>query len=248
MLKVSVIGSGNVGFHFINLFHNSEKIQLCEWYSSKLKFDKRVTVINDISILSESDVYIICVNDDSISKISDRLKFRNRLVVHTSGSNSYKKINIKNRRGVFYPLQTFSKSRNLNYSEIPMCIEAENVDDLNTLKDVSKILGCNYYEINFEERKTLHLAAIISNNFTNFLFSLSKELTDSKNLDFNILKPLIKETVNKIHKLDPINAQTGPARRNDKNIMKMHLEMLDDKNTISLYKTISDMIKDKYGN
>ena len=67
-------------------------------------------------------------------------------------------------------------------------------------------------------------------------------------LDFNILKPLIRETVNKIHKLDPINAQTGPARRNDKNIMKMHLEMLDDKKTISLYKTISDMIKDKYGN
>ena len=73
-------------------------------------------------------------------------------------------------------------------------------------------------------------------------------MTDSKNLDFNILKPLIRETVNKIHKLDPINAQTGPARRNDKNIMKMHLEMLDDKNTISLYKTISDMINDKYGN
>ena len=69
MLKVSVIGSGNVGFHFINLFHNSEKIQLCEWYSRKLKFDKRVTVINDISILSESDIYIICVNDDSMSRL-----------------------------------------------------------------------------------------------------------------------------------------------------------------------------------
>ena len=248
MIKVTVLGSGNVGFHMINLFDNSKKIKLHEWYSRSLKFDSRVKVVNEISGLTESDVYIICVNDDSIAEVSDKIPSEGKLVVHTSGSTPYNVLNKNNRRGVFYPLQTFSKSQDLNYSEIPMCIEAENVDDLNTLKDISKILGCNYYEINFEERKTLHLAAIISNNFTNFLFSLSKELTDSKNLDFNILKPLIRETVNKIHKLDPINAQTGPARRNDKNIMKMHLEMLDDKNTISLYKTISDMIKDKYGN
>ena len=248
MIKVTVLGSGNVGFHMINLFDNSKKIKLHEWHSRSLKFDSRVKVVNKISGLTESDVYIICVNDDSIAEVSDMIPSEGKLVVHTSGSTPYNVLNKNNRRGVFYPLQTFSKSQDLNYSEIPMCIEAENVDDLNTLKDISKILGCNYYEINFEERKTLHLAAIISNNFTNFLFSLSKELTDSKNLDFNILKPLIKETVNKIHKLDPINAQTGPARRNDKNIMKMHLEMLNDKNTISLYKTISDMIKDKYGN
>ena len=248
MIKVTVLGSGNVGFHMINLFDNSKKIKLHEWHSRSLKFDSRVKVVNEISGLTESDVYIICVNDDSIAEVSDMIPSEGKLVVHTSGSTPYNVLNKNNRRGVFYPLQTFSNSQHLNYSEIPMCIEAENVDDLNTLKDISKILGCNYYEINFEERKTLHLAAIISNNFTNFLYSLSKELTDSKNLDFNILKPLIRETVNKIHKLDPINAQTGPARRNDKNIMKMHLEMLDDKNTISLYKTISDMIKDKYGN
>ena len=248
MIKVTVLGAGNVGSHFVNLFYNSKKTKLHEWYSRSLNFDPRVKVVNQIKELTESDIYIICVNDDSIAEVSDKILTEGKLVVHTSGSTPYNVINKNNRRGVFYPLQTFSKSQELNYSEIPICIEAENVDDLKILKDLSKIIGCNYYEINYEERKTLHLAAIISNNFTNFLFSLSKELTDSKNLDFNILKPLIKETVNKIHKLDPINAQTGPARRNDKNIMKMHLEMLDDKNTISLYKTISDMIKDKYGN
>ena len=248
MIKVTVLGSGNVGFHLINIFDNSKKIKLHEWYSRSLKFDSRVNVINQIEELSESDIYVICVNDDSIAEVSDKILSEGKLVVHTSGSTPYNVMNKKNRRGVFYPLQTFSKSQELNYSEIPICIEAENVDDLNNLKNLSKLIGCKYYEINLEERKTLHLAAIISNNFTNFLFGLSKELADSKNLDFNILKPLIRETVNKIHKLDPINAQTGPARRNDKNIIKMHLEMLDDKNTISLYKTISDMIKDKYGN
>ena len=103
-------------------------------------------------------------------------------------------------------------------------------------------------KINFEERKTLHLAAVISNNFTNFLFGISKKIIDSKNLDFNILKPLINETVNKIHKLDPIKAQTGPARRNDMNIMKMHENMLKNEEIKSLYTVISKMIKEKYGN
>ena len=248
MIKVTVLGSGNVGFHLINLFHCSTKIHLNEWYSRSLNSDDRVKVVNEIEKLTESDIYIICVSDNSIAEVSDNIMFKNKLVVHTSGSTPYTSINKKNRRGVFYPLQSFSKSQKLNYSEIPLCLEAENDEDLETLKNVSVLLKCKFYEINFEERKILHLAAIISNNFTNFLFGLSKEIIDSKNLDFNILKPLINETVNKIHKLDPSKAQTGPARRNDLSIMKMHENMLEDKNIKLLYKTISEMIKQKYGN
>ena len=248
MIKVSVLGSGNVGFHLVNLFYNSKKIKLHEWYSRSLESDPRVKVVNEIASLTESDIYIICVNDDSIAEVSDKISNEGKLVVHTSGSTAYNVMNKKNRRGVFYPLQTFSKFQELNYSKIPICIEAENFKDLETLKNLSLDLNCKYYQINFEERKTLHLAAIISNNFTNFLFGVSKEIIDSKNLDFNILKPLINETVNKIHKLDPVKAQTGPARRNDLNIMKMHENMLADKNIKSLYKTMSEMIKRKYGN
>jgi len=248
MIKVTVIGSGNVGFHLVNLFHSSTKIRLNEWCSRSLNSDDRVKIINEIENLSESDIYIICVSDKSISEVSNKIKFKNKLVVHTSGSTPFNAINNKNRRGVFYPLQTFSKSQKLNYSEIPICIEAENDKDLETLKKLSVDLNCKYYEINFEERKTLHLAAVISNNFTNYLFSISKEIIDSKNLDFNILKPLINETVNKIHKLDPIKAQTGPARRNDLSIMKMHENMIKNEEIKSLYKVISNMIKEKYGN
>ena len=248
MIKVTIIGSGNVGFHLVNLLHNSTKIKLNDWCSRSLNFDDRVKVINEIENLSESDIYVICVSDKSITEVSDKIQFKNKLVVHTSGSTPYNSLNIKNRRGVFYPLQTFSKSQKLNYSEIPICIEAENDKDLEILKKLSINLNCKHYEINFEERKTLHLAAIISNNFTNFLFGISKEIIDSKNLDFNILKPLINETVNKIHKLDPIKAQTGPARRNDVNIIKMHENMLKNEEIKSLYKVLSKMIKEKYGN
>tara|TARA_X000001036_G_scaffold214985_1_gene201386 strand:- start:7825 stop:8571 length:747 start_codon:yes stop_codon:yes gene_type:complete len=248
MIKVSVIGSGNVGFHLIKLFYNSKGIELCEWYSRSLNFDKRVRVVNKLSDLNQADVYIICVSDESISKVSNELTFNDKLVLHTSGSTPFHAINKKNKRGVFYPLQTFSKSKELNYSNIPMCIESEDKNDLELLKTLSNKVGCKFYEINFEQRKTLHLAAIITNNFTNFLFSLSKELVEAKDLDFDILKPLIKETVNKIHKLDPNEAQTGPARRNDSNIMKTHQKMLIDKNQKKLYKIISEMIREKYGN
>tara|TARA_B100001109_G_scaffold93916_1_gene76302 strand:+ start:2920 stop:3666 length:747 start_codon:yes stop_codon:yes gene_type:complete len=248
MIKVTILGSGNVGFHLVNLFNSSSNIILNEWYSRSVNFDERVKVINEIENLSESDIYVICISDKSITQVSNKIQFKNKLVVHTSGSTPYSSLNNKNRRGVFYPLQTFSKSQKLNYSEIPICIEAENDIDLETLKKLSLDLNCKYYEINFEERKTLHLAAIISNNFTNFLFGISKEIIDSKKLDFDILKPLINETVNKIHKLDPIKAQTGPARRNDVNILKMHENMLKNEEIKSLYKFISKMIKEKYGN
>ena len=248
MTKVTIIGSGNVGFHLVNLFLDSTKIKLNEWCSRSLNSDDRIKVINEIENLSESDIYVICVSDKSITEVSDKIKFKNKLVVHTSGSTPFSSINNKNRRGVFYPLQTFSKAQKLNYSEIPICIEAENYKDLEILKKLSLDLNCKYYVINFEERKTLHLAAIISNNFTNFLFGVSKEIIDSKNLDFDILKPLINETVNKIHKLDPIKAQTGPARRNDVSTMKMHENMLKNKEVKSLYMILSKMIKEKYGN
>jgi len=248
MIKVTVIGSGNVGFHLVNLFDISKNIELCEWYSRSLNNDSRVKIVNKLEKLSESDIYIICVNDNSISNISNELPFQGKLVLHTSGSTPFDAINKKNRRGVFYPLQTFSKSKELNYLDIPICIEAEDNNDLEIIKDLSNHTGCKFYEINFDQRKTLHLAAIITNNFTNFLFGISKEIIDAKNLDFDILKPLIKETVNKIHKLDPNEAQTGPARRNDINILKMHQDMLDNKNQKKLYIIISEMIKEKYGN
>ena len=185
MIKVTIIGSGNVGLHLVNLFNKSTKIKLNEWCSRSIDFDERVNVINEIENLSESDIYVICVSDKSITEVSDKIQFKNKLVVHTSGSTPYNSLNNKNRRGVFYPLQTFSKSQKLNYSEIPICIEAENDKDLEILKKLSIDLNCKHYEINFEERKTLHLAAIISNNFTNFLFGISKEIIDSKKLDFD---------------------------------------------------------------
>ena len=248
MLKVSVLGSGNLGTHMVNLLNDASQVKLVQWYSRSKIHDQEIEVTNDIKMLKNAEIYILCVNDDSISDLSNQLIFNNKLVVHTSGSTTYESINRKNRRGVFYPLQSFSKTRKLNYSKIPICIEAENDLDLNILIDLCNKIGCGFHKINFEQRKNLHLAAIITNNFTNYLFSLSKEILSDQNLNFDILKPLINETVDKIHKLDPYESQTGPARRNDQNIIDMHIKMLKDPEHQNLYKLISQMIKRKYDN
>lgn len=248
MLKVSVLGSGNLGTHMVNLLNDSSEVELVQWYSRSKIHDQEIEVTNDIKMLKNAEIYILCVSDDSISDLSNQLIFNNKLVVHTSGSTTYESINRKNRRGVFYPLQSFSKTRKLNYSKIPICIEAENDLDLNILIDLCNKIGCGFHKINFEQRKNLHLAAIITNNFTNYLFSLSKEILSDQNLNFDILKPLINETVDKIHKLDPSESQTGPARRNDQNIIDMHIKMLKDPEHQNLYKLISQMIKSKYDN
>lgn len=248
MLKVSVLGSGNLGTHMVNLLNDASQVKLVQWYSRSKIHDQEIEVTNDIKMLKNAEIYILCVSDDSISDLSNQLIFNNKLVVHTSGSTTYESINRKNRRGVFYPLQSFSKTRKLNYSKIPICIEAENDLDLNILIDLCNKIGCGFHKINFEQRKNLHLAAIITNNFTNYLFSLSKEILSDQNLNFDILKPLINETVDKIHKLDPSESQTGPARRNDQNIIDMHIKMLKDPEHQNLYKLISQMIKRKYDN
>ena len=248
MLKVSVLGSGNLGTHMVNLLNDASEVELVQWYSRSKIDHEEIEVTNDIKMLKNAEIYILCVSDDSIGDLSNQLIFNNKLVVHTSGSTTYESINRKNRRGVFYPLQSFSKTRKLNYSEIPICIEAENDIDLNILIDLCNKIRCDFHKINFEQRKNLHLAAVITNNFTNYLFSLSKEILSDQNLNFDILKPLINETVDKIHKLDPSESQTGPARRNDQNIIDMHIKMLKDPEHQNLYKLISQMIKRKYDN
>lgn len=248
MLKVIVLGSGNVGSHLVNLFNDSSQIDLVQWYSRSEISHKKIEVVNNIDFLKEADVYIICVSDNAIKELSSKFTFKNKLVVHTSGSTPFQIISKQNKRGVFYPLQTFSKTKELDYTKIPICIESENKEDLKLLKNLSENINCKFYEINFEQRKTLHLAAVISNNFTNYLFGLSKGILLDKKLDFEILKPLINETVDKIHKLDPIESQTGPARRNDQNIIDMHIKMLENQEHRNLYQLISQMIKNKYDN
>ena len=251
MIKIILLGAGNVGHHLSKAFDKSTEIDLVQWYSrdnSKVSYnDIDTEIINDLSKIKSADIYVISISDSYVGEISEKLNVSEKLVVHTSGSLDLSIIDSKNRRGVFYPLQTLSKNKEIELAKVPICIESENNKDLVLLETISKYIGCKTYKIDYNERKILHLAAIFSNNFVNHMFTIAKEILDDKNLDFNILKPLINETVDKIHKLDPENAQTGPAIRNNNEILLNHINTLKKDDHKKLYELMTKLIKDKYG-
>jgi len=251
MIKIILLGAGNVGHHLSKAFNKSTEIDLVQWYSrdnSKVSYnDIDTEIINDLSKIKSADIYVISISDSYVGEISEKLNVSEKLVVHTSGSLDLSIIDKKNRRGVFYPLQTLSKNKEIELAKVPICIESENNKDLVLLETISKYIGCKTYKIDYSERKILHLAAIFSNNFVNHMFTIAKEILDDKNLDFNILKPLINETVDKIHKLDPENAQTGPAIRNNNEIILNHIKTLKKDDHKKLYELMTKLIKDKYG-
>jgi predicted short-subunit dehydrogenase-like oxidoreductase (DUF2520 family) len=167
-------------------------------------------------------------------------------VIHTSGSVAIKKLSDKNRKGVFYPLQTFSKDSEVDFSEIPICLEAENSSDIELLKEMGKAISKNVQLINSEEREKIHLAAVFVNNFVNFLYQAGSDLLSENKLSFDLLKPLIKETANKISKLNPSEAQTGPARRNDQLTIEKQLHLLKDSEYRALYKLLTEAIQKRH--
>ena len=245
MINLSIIGSGNVGKHFIALVQNSKDLNLIQWLSRSESCYKKIKTTSDFKNIEKADVYVICVSDSSIHEVSKILNLRNQLIVHTSGINHFNILCDNNRRGVFYPLQTFTKGNKTHELEIPMCIESEFNEDIKLLIDLCKYLNLKYYQVDYEKRKILHLAAVFSNNFSNHLYSIAYKITKNNNIDFDILKPLIQETANKILLLEPAKAQTGPARRNDRVTINDHLKLLKNDDYKKLYKTFTELIKDE---
>lgn len=142
-----------------------------------------------------------------------------------------------------YPLQTFSKQRNVSFKEIPICIESNSEEDMLFLKGIASALSEKVYEVSSEQRKSLHLAAVFTCNFTNHMYALAAELLKKYQLSFDVLLPLIDETARKMHELKPIVAQTGPAVRYDKNVIDEHVRMLADEPEIQvLYSLLSESI------
>jgi predicted short-subunit dehydrogenase-like oxidoreductase (DUF2520 family) len=251
MITITLIGAGNVATHLYNALKKCETLSVNQWFSRDLtqisKYNNEVSVTDDLQNLKESDVYIIAVNDDSIESISKQLPFQDRLVVHTSGSVRLYDIDMKHKRGVFYPLQSFSKDVDLDFSEVPVCVEALRKEDFYTLKTIGEALGCVIHKVNTNQRKALHLAAVFANNFTNQIYRMAHEICESQSADFDILKPLIKETAKKIDNISPYKAQTGPAKRGDKKTIKKQLKMLDNEMQKEVYQLLTKSIKQTHG-
>ena len=252
MTKVIIIGSGNVAQHLIAAFQNSEnsvaEIELIQVFSrqsgSVSHLIESDCITNDLENLAEADLYIIAVSDDAIAEISSKLPFKNRLVVHTSGSVPLSVLDEDNRKGVFYPLQTFTKNKPVDFKIIPICLESENATDYQLLDKVAKSISEKVFAINSDQRKALHVSAVFVNNFTNHLYQIGQEICQEHQVPFEILKPLIAETANKIMVLSPQEAQTGPAKRNDAATIEAHEAFLSNENHLHLYKTLTQSIQE----
>jgi predicted short-subunit dehydrogenase-like oxidoreductase (DUF2520 family) len=251
MITVSIIGAGNVATHLFKAFSKTKTVSVKQWYSRDLtkisSFKNKVEIVADLNGLAEADIYIIAVSDDAISSVSEALPFKDRLVVHTSGSVGIYDLDKKNRRAVFYPLQTFSKEAKVDFKQVPICIETIGKKDYPQLKSLAEALGSPHYRVNSDQRKALHLAAVFVNNFTNQLYRVAHEITESEGVEFDILKPLILETAKKVQTMSPYMAQTGPAKRNDKKTIKRHLKQLKNEQHKAIYNLLTNTIKKTHG-
>ncbi|MFI1770531.1 Rossmann-like and DUF2520 domain-containing protein [Thalassobellus citreus] len=251
MITVTILGAGNVATHLFKAFNKANNISINQWYNRSLKsidaYNNKVEITDDLSTLKEADIYILAVSDDAIAELSSQLPFENRLVVHTSGSVSVYDIDKKHKRGVFYPLQTFSKNANMDFANVPICLETINKECYPTIKELAVAIGSPTKRVNGDQRRTLHLAAVFVNNFTNQLYRIGHEITESEGAEFDMLKPLILETAKKIQDLSPFKSQTGPAMRNDKKTIKKHLKLLENDHHKDIYELLTTSIQRTHG-
>ncbi|MFC3160015.1 NADP oxidoreductase coenzyme F420-dependent [Chryseobacterium arachidis] len=247
-MQIVIIGSGNVAYHLAKAFVQNH-VPLAQIFGRNEKELHKISQELNISYstknLVESDLYIICVSDNSVEDVSKIITKENCLVAHTSGSLPKEILQGNYRKASFYPLQTFSKSKELDYSKIPFFIETENEEDQKTLSEIASKVSQNVMESTHEKRKYIHLTAVFACNFVNHLFSRAKEISDSQQIPFDYFLPLIDETVQKIHEIEPRSAQTGPAVRNDKRILELHEQLLQGE-SLEVYKTMNHSIQKMY--
>lgn len=250
---ISLIGSGNVAWHLGQALEKAGH-KIGEVYSRKPRhaeqlaerlYDARVTSSLDFSE-STSGVFILCVSDDAVAAVADKiiLPDEESILCHTSGTQPLGVLGDREKTGVFYPLQTFSKSRRPDIGTVPFCIEASDLHSEALLVEIAQSLSRTVYLVNSEERKVLHLSAVFACNFTNHLLAVAKELLDQKELDFELLKPLIRETFAKaLEASDPAIVQTGPAARGDFQTIRKHMDYLQEMpQREALYKVLTDSI------
>lgn len=233
-MKIALLGSGNVAFHMSKAFIKAGHSITQVWsrnpnHAVSFALETGADSINSIeSILPDIDIIIIAVNDNGIEKVTSQIPHHSRqLVLHTSGTTPLSVLEkyIPNC-GVMYPLQTFSKLVDVDFSSVPLCIEGNNPEALHQIKAIATQLSKNINEVNSHQRALLHISAVFACNFTNHFYYIAQQILENNNLNFDLLRPLIQETTDKVMLNMPSEVQTGPAYRNDEQTIEHHLAIL----------------------
>lgn len=252
MNSIVILGAGNVAFHLTRaLIQNTCNVR--QIFNRTLDRAKeiaeanRISYTDKISEIEKADLYIIACADSGIEEFSHYIPYDDVLVVHTSGSSPMSVLKGDYRKGVLYPLQTFSKERTLRYDNIPLFIEAENAEDLSKLSLLANRISNEVHELDFASRMQVQMTGVWANNFVNHLYYIAGEICKKNNVPLDVLLPLIQETSNKVLEMDPIDAQTGPAKRGDQVIINRHLEVLkDDSRLLQIYQILTNSIERLY--
>lgn len=247
MIKVGIIGSGNVAHHLIQAFQKAKGLELVQVVARHpLSLESVVDaskIITDIADLKPIDLCIIAVSDQAIKTVSQEIKLKNCIVAHTSGTIPLDVLQ-QDRRAVFYPVQTFSKNKAIDFKNVPIAIETAHSDDNPLLEIVAKNISEQVFQIDSEQRKALHVAAVFVCNFVNHMYTLGEDICHEHQLSFDLLRPLIAETASKIEVLSPGKAQTGPAIRGDQSTIEAHLGLLQKQTQKKIYSLLTQSIQE----
>lgn len=244
--KVAILGSGNIASWLaFKLFQ--QKIQIVQIYSQTIEHAQKLAQsyhanpIDQISsLIPDLDLYIFSLKDDCYQSVIQQIKFKMPLAVITAGSVSQKILADKAvNYGVIYPCQSISKSLITNDLDVPLCIEGNSSETTKLLQEFSQLLSDKIYLIDEKQRKILHLAAVFASNFTNAMYGIANDILLQNDMNPKMILPLLQNTLDKIERNSPWQVQTGPAKRNDKNVMNQQLELLSDAQLQDIYKLIS---------
>jgi predicted short-subunit dehydrogenase-like oxidoreductase (DUF2520 family) len=246
--SIALVGSGNVAWHLGNAFVNSG-IRITQIYGRNL--EKTTALAHALNTVFESDpsrlnadLVIVCVSDDSIYEVVSKIPIECN-VVYTSGAIGISAFEERKNIGVFYPLQTFGDQNLSDFEQIPVLIEAQENGFLNEIHSLASAISSKVFVVNSEQRLIYHLAAVWMNNFVNHLGSIAFEIIEQHHLNWEVLKPLIEKTTLNLINNNPIELQTGPAKRNDLKTLALHEDILNAEQK-ALYTALSASIKKKH--
>lgn len=251
---VVIVGCGNLAWHLAKRLYKQGVGSLKVFNHKKnaalqaFKEEFNAEIFSDFKRLPKTaDFYFICVSDNAIPEVLKTIKANTfkGVVMHCAGAKPLSLLEAKiKQRAVFYPLQTFTKHAKIHWSEVPLIVEASSETVLSKVKTITALFSKHVTVLSHHERLQLHLAAVFANNFVNALFVEAYKLLPKVNdAHENLLLPLIQQTVSKLEKVHPLNAQTGPAKRHDKSTMDTHVQLLKQQPKLSaLYKQLSELI------
>lgn len=251
-MDIVLLGSGNVATHMggalMQAGHRIRQVySRTEEHAQALASRLGATAANDLATIDvQADVYIIAVNDDALAEVAVRLPDSLQgMVVHTAGSVGMDAIAAHAAAyGVLYPLQTFSKAKAVDFSTIPLAVEASGEAALIRLEALAGSLSKRVFRCDSKQRLSLHAAAVFACNFTNHFYAIAADILNEHSLDFDLIRPLIRETAQKVMEHQPGDVQTGPAVRGDVRTMEKHLELLEANQALAqLYRLISGHIR-----